>query len=251
MPRTPTPAALGAYVIVDDADDPGAFSFAPRVPPSEIPAAQTKVIAAATAHYTNILAYIEGASEQNQWLSNLKKSVSLGAVQAEADPATALEQIKRSDQLLADKLAEFLRPARNRLLLVTGVIFAVAIAVGFFGSASGVSASYAFAVAASMPGLIIQYLVAIKNVTPKTFRELKSDLSSPMVDTLGCAIMCVIVVVLLASGAVAVNIKGMETKDVETSVRTAVVVGIICGLTSRRLGPSLLGIGAKFSLHRN
>jgi hypothetical protein len=109
-------------------------------------------------------------------------------------------------------------------------------------------ASYAFAVAWSMPGLVIQYLVAVKNVTPNTYAELKSDLSSPAVDTLACAIMCIIVVALLASGAVAVNIKGLESKDVESNARTAAVVGIICGLASRRLGPILVRFAARFTL---
>ena len=108
-------------------------------------------------------------------------------------------------------------------------------------------ANYAFAVAASMPALVIQYLVAIKIVTPKTYAELKSDLSNPALDTFACAIMCVIVVALFATGAIAINIKGLETKDVESNVRTAVVIGILCGLASRRLGPVLLGLGTKLT----
>ena len=108
-------------------------------------------------------------------------------------------------------------------------------------------ANYALAVAGSMPALVIQYLVAIKAVTPKTYKVLKSDLSSPVLDILACAMMCIIVVALLASEAIIINVKGLETKDVESNVRTAVVVGIICGLTSRRLGPVLLGLGTRLA----
>jgi hypothetical protein len=258
MARAPRPVASGAYVIVDNENDPGAFWFAPRVGPNEIPAEQKNVIAAATAHYTSILDYIQTKSEQNEWLDVLKKIVSLGAVQAKADPASALAQIKARERLLTERLGEFLYPARNRLVRVAAAVSALAIMLGISlrlapaGAALNVVpvASYAFAVAGAMPALIIQYLVAIRNVTPKTYGELKSDLSSPTVNTLACVIMCVIVVVLLATGAIAVNVKGLETKEVESNVRIAIVVGIICGLTSRRLGPILLGFGAKLMPQR-
>jgi hypothetical protein len=257
MARAPRPAASGAYLILDDESDPGAFGFAARVGPNEIPAEQKKVIAAATEHYGRILEYIETKPEQNQWLLGLRQIVSLGAVQEEADPASALTQIKARDKLLEERLGAFLSPARNRLVRAAAVVFALAVALGIglrlvpSGDALKFDpvliASYAFAVAGSMPALVIQYLVAIRNVTPKTYAELKSDLSSPALDTLACAIMCIIVVALLATGAIAVNVKGLETKDVESSVRTAVVVGIICGLASRRLGPVLLGLGARLT----
>ena len=48
--------------------------------------------------------------------------------------------------------------------------------------------------------------------------------------------MCVIVVAFLASGAISVKHQRLGTKDVEANVRSAVVVGIICGLALRRLG---------------
>ncbi|MGY3149321.1 hypothetical protein ACVWYQ_006320 [Bradyrhizobium sp. USDA 3397] len=256
MAKAPRPAASGAYIIVDDDGDSGAFRFAPRGG-NEIPADQKKVIATATEHYARILEYIESESEQNEWLSDLKQIVSLGAVQENADPASALAQIRGRDKLLEERLATFLRPARNRLVKAAGVVFALAVALGISLRLVSWSyapqldlasiASYAFAVASSMPALVIQYLVAIRNVSPKTYAELKFDLSSAALDTLACAIMCVIVVALFASGAVAVNIKGLETKDVESNVRTAIVVGIICGLASRRLGPALLGLGARLT----
>jgi hypothetical protein len=257
MGRVPRPAASGAYIIVDDESDPFTFRFAPRVGPNEIPAEQKKVIAAATEHYGSILEFIETEPEQNEWLDDLKQIVSLGTVQQQADPVGALAQIKARDKLLTERLSEFLRSARNRLVRAAAVVFALAVMLGIglrhLSPGDGLKfdpaaiASYAFAVAGSMPALIIQYLVAIRNVTPKTYAELKSDLSSPALDTLACAIMCVIVVALLATGAIAVNVKGLETKDVESNVRTAVVVGIICGLASRRLGPVLLGLGAKLT----
>lgn len=250
MAREPRQIAPGAYVIVDDESDPGTFSFAPR-------AAQKKVVAAATEHYANILQYIDAEPEQDEWLAALKQIVSLGAVQQQPDPLGAQEQIRKRDKLLKDRLAPFLFPARDRLIVAASVIFAAAVVFGFtlramsWGDAHGLDsaaiASYAFAVAGSMPALVIQYLVAIRNVTPTTFAELKSDLSSPAVDALACSIMCVIVVALLASGAVAINIRGLETNGIESNIRTAVIVGIICGLTSRRLGPMLLGLGTKLT----
>lgn len=245
----------GCYVIVDDEDDPGAFSFAPRMAASKIPAAQTKVIAAATQHYASILDYISGKPEQNEWLDNLKKIVSLGVAQAEADAEGALSQIKQRDRLLEQRLTRFLEPDRNRLIYVASSVLAMAATTGvclryLTPSSIEISPNYAFAVAAAMPALLVQYLVAIKRVTPKSYMELKADLSSPAVDTLACAIMCMIVVLLLDSGAIAINLKGLETEQVESNLRTAVLVGIICGLTSRRLGPVLLGFGAKLLPHR-
>jgi hypothetical protein len=255
--NTGRPAASGAYAIVDDPTDPGTFRFAPRVPPEQIPADQKKVIAAATDHYANVLEYIESENEQNNWLNNLKQIVSLGAVQPQAHPVGALDQIKSRDKLLKEKLAPYLYPARGRLIRVAVIVGLVALSLGLglrflswrFGLEfdTGPISNYAFAVAASMPALVVQYLVAIRNVTPKTYAELRLDLASPALDALACAIMCAIVVALFASGAIAVNIKGLETKDVETNVRTAIVVGIICGLASRRLGPTLLGLGARFT----
>lgn len=257
MPRGTRVPASGAYVIVDNVADPGTYRFAPRFAPNLIPADQKKVIAAATDHYANVLEYIERQSDQNEWLDSLKQIVSVGAVQQEVDPIGACEQIKAREKLLKDKLVPFLAPARNRLIWAAVVVFAIASAIGIgiriapLGDELNIDpvriSNHAFAVAWSMPALIIQYLVAIRYVTPKTYAELKSDLSNPVLETLACAIMCVIVVALLATGAIAINIKGLETKDVELNTRTAVVVGIICGLASRRLGPVLLGLGAKLA----
>jgi hypothetical protein len=256
MARAPQRVASGAYVIVDNEDDPGAFWFAPRVAPEEIPPEQKKVIGAAIEHYRNIIEYIETKSVQNEWLENLRQIASLGAVQQEGlDPPGALEQIKNREKLLKERLGNFLRPARDRLVRSAAIVFALAMICGVGlrwmtpGEAvkfdPGRLSNYAFAIAGAMPALVIQYLGAIKYVTAKSYAELKSDLWSPALDTLACAIMCVFVVALLATGAIAVNIKGLETKDVEANVRTAVVVGIICGLASRRLGPALLGLGTK------
>lgn len=248
--------ASGAYVIVDNVADPGTYRFAPR-DPNQTPADQKKVIAAATDHYANVLEYIESKSEQNEWINNLKQMVSLGAVQQEVDPPGAFDQIKARDKLLKDRLTPYLAPARNRLIRAAAVVFIIAVALGIGIRTAPTSdaiqvdpvriANYIFAIAGSMPAMIIQYLVAIRYVTPKNYAELKSDLASPELDTLACAIMCIIVVAFLASGAITVNIKGLETKDVELNVRTAVVVGIICGLASRRLGPLLLGLGARLA----
>ena len=63
--------------------------------------------------------------------------------------------------------------------------------------------------------------IARRNVTPKTFPDLKADLASPRTDVLSCVLMCVVTVTLLATGALAINIKGLETKDVATNAYVA------------------------------
>lgn len=255
MPKAKPDPKPGAYVIVDDPDDPFAFSFAPRVAPGDIPPEQKKVISAATEHYTKILDLVEDEKAQNDWLLALKQIVSLGAVQPETDPAGALAQIKKRDDELVKGLRSFLEPAVIRFVKAAARLVGLSAAIGIalrlvppewvpkFDVA--VMSNYALAGAASLVALILQYYVAAKLVTLKSYPELKADLSSPVLDVLACFIMCVIVIALLASGAVSINIKGLETSGVETNARTAIVVGLICGLSSRRLGPVLLNFALR------
>jgi hypothetical protein len=256
MAKTPQPA-LGAYVIVDSQVDPGAFEFAPRDATTPIPKEQKKVIAAATEHYARVLDAVDDLTEQNAWLADLKKIVSLGAAQANPDPATALKQIKDRNSELDKRLRSFLTPGLNGLLKLCGIVFGLSVAIAAAGRlvpselAPKIDlitvSNYAVAVAASMLALMLQNTVAVKNVTAKTFLELKGDLATPRTDVLACLVTCIIVVTLLATGAVAINIKGLETKEVTSSAYVAVVVGVICGLSARRLGPMLIALAGKLA----
>lgn len=256
MTTAPQPVP-GAYVIVDSTTDAGAFWFAVRDPTVPIPKEQKKVIAAATEHYSRVLDAIDDETDQNTWLADLKKIVHLGAVQTNPDPATALKQIKDRNGELDKRLRWLLEPGLRGMVKLGLGFFGVGVVIAVGGRFVPpefvpkldpiIISNYATALAASMLALTLQYTVAVKNVTPKSFPDLKSDLAAPGTDVLACLLICLIVVTLLATGAVAINIKGLETKDVTTNAYVALVVGLICGLSSRRLGPALVTLAGKLA----
>jgi hypothetical protein len=59
-------------------------------------------------------------------------------------------------------------------------------------------------------------------------------------DILSGLLICVILVTLLSTGAIAIHIKGKETQEVTTNSYVVLVVGLVCGLSTRRLGSAPL-----------